>query len=77
MRSQAFDGIAEQKTGALIEAHDGLARGVGPGVKRQHGFEAGQVLPVYLPDAPLALAVGRERVFLRMAWAEPMDRARP
>ena len=55
MRSQALDDVAEQKTGALIEADDGKARLVGAGVEGEHRFEALQVLPVDPADAPLAL----------------------
>ena len=55
LRSQALDHVANQKAGALIEADHGKARVIGAGVEGEHRFEALQVLPVDLPDAPLAL----------------------
>ena len=55
LRGQALDHVTEQKAGALIEADHRKLRVVGPGVEREQRFEALQVLPVDLPDAPLAL----------------------
>jgi hypothetical protein len=57
LRSQSLDYFAEQKTGALIEADDGEAGVVGAGIKCEQDLQAVQVLPVDLPDTPLALQV--------------------
>ena len=55
LRGQPLDHLAEQKARPLIEADDRKPGVVGPGVEGEQRFEAVQVLPVNLPDAPLPL----------------------
>lgn len=52
---QALDHVANQKTGSFVEADHREVWVVGASVQLQQGFEALQVLPVDLADAPLTL----------------------
>jgi len=58
LRGQPLDHLAEQKARPLIEADDRKPGVMGLGVEREQRFEALQVLPVDLSDAPRAFQVG-------------------
>ena len=58
LRGQPLDHLAEQKARPLIEADDRKPGVMGLGVEREQRFEALQVLPVDLSDAPRPFQVG-------------------